>query len=104
MDKSILKLLTQTVLIENSTGTTKHGTVEYGPPELCKALVMLEIKAVRDDQNNEVVSSGHIYLDGKVVVGIKSRVTLPNGSKPPILSVKPQFDLDGSVHHWTVYF
>jgi len=58
-------------------------------------------RMVRNERGQEVVSDWTLYFPGSVAVAMttKDRLTLPDGRRPPIISVSPRYDEKGNVDH-----
>lgn len=60
-------------------------------------------RMVRTVSGDEVVSRSHFYFHGTPGLEPEDKVTLPDGTSPPILSVESYPDDHGS-HHEVAYF
>lgn len=98
MDAALLDLLRQTVTIEPYTGPDPFGAPGYGPPVEYPARVRREAKMVRASDGEERVSSTVVWLDGAAQVGPQDRITMPDGSHPPILAVESSPDETGETY------
>lgn len=103
MDASLLLLLNQIIVIEPSTGTDAYGQSTYGTGVSVHARVEGKNRMVMNAQGNNVVSGTSIYIDGTTVVTTSSRITLPDGTKPLILSIESMPDIDGTPHHKVIF-
>lgn len=103
MEKALLALLNQVILVESATGVDAYGQSTYGTFVSVPARVEGKNRKVLNAQGNEVVSSTTIYVDGAAVITTSSRITLPDGTKPLILSVESMPDIDGTPHHKVVF-
>jgi hypothetical protein len=60
-------------------------------------------RLVRATSGREEVSSSHVWIYGLAGIAPEDEVTLPDGTKPPVLSVEQYPDQDG-MHHEKVFF
>lgn len=102
MEADFLELLNQTIQIAKTT-INEYGEPVPGVPTSYPARVEYEHTMTRDSQGQEVLSKSQVYLDGTVGVTAKDEITLPDGSKPLILSVEATPDEDGTIHNVVVY-
>jgi len=78
--------LKQSVTIEPWTGNNGDSDT-YGAGAAYACRIVQTAKKQAADQGEVVVQSTVIVLNGTVTVTAKDRITLPDGSKPVILSV-----------------
>jgi hypothetical protein len=102
MEQELLALLKQTVSIAGTT-TNKYDEQVPGTPTSYPARVEYNNVLVKDSQGKEVVSKAQVILDGTVSVGSLDEITLPDGTKPIILSIEKNPDETGNIHHVVVY-
>jgi hypothetical protein len=90
-------MMPHTVLIAPKTGADRFNKPTYGADVSHRALVADKLQMVRDRNGEEVVSNTEIYLDGpaRPELAPESRVTLPTGETPPILSISRYPDEHG---------
>jgi hypothetical protein len=98
-------VLPDAVTVEPWTGQNPNGGATYGPAvAIARARVVRGSKMFRDDRGQQVLSIATLYAGASEVrIGPKDRVTLPDGTQPPILgspSVYPDEsgDLVQTVH------
>lgn len=103
MHPALLALLQQRVTIEPYTEADPFGAPGYGPPVEYPARVVGEMRMVRTPDGEEVVSSTKVTIpgppDGPEAVDPRSRITLPDGSQPPILAAPGYPDETGTIDH-----
>lgn len=75
------------VTIEPRTGLSPHNTPLYGAAYTVQARVEFNPKMIRNREGREVISNATIYLAVAYTVHPYDRITLPDGSQPPILHV-----------------
>jgi len=66
-----------------------HGQVaSYAAPVSVRCRVVNKTRMARNAQGQEVVSTTTVYIDGAPGIAPADRVTLPDGSTPPIIAVQ----------------
>jgi hypothetical protein len=80
-----------------------YGAETHGSATTYNARVYYKPKRVRDFNGQEVVAQGMVWLASNVAVGPTDKLTMPDGSTPPILAVERPGD-DAEIHHTKVYF
>jgi hypothetical protein len=101
MESDLLELLTQTMTVEHVTGRDGYGKPSYGTPATYRARVVGKVKMVRTADGSERVSNATVYVAATDVLAT-DRVTLPDGSRPLILSVG-SFPDERGAHHQVIY-
>ena len=96
-------LMTDTVVIEPATGRDLYGEPLYGAPVSYLARVLYRSRAVRSTVADVSAARGVVWIAGQPAVSLDARVTLPDGSKPPILMIEAPTDQVG-VHHTKLTF
>lgn len=104
MDPALQALLTATVTIAPYTGQDAYGKAQYGPAQTVPARVQFRLQRLTDATGQERVSRAKVFVDGDVTLDLRDRVTLPDGTMPPILTLYKVSDLDGAVSHWETFF
>jgi hypothetical protein len=69
----------------------------------CDCRVQAAVHKVLDASGQERVAYGRVYLPGFPAISVNARMTLPDGSQPPILAVVQVSDEKGPHHtvvHW----
>ncbi len=102
MEPDLLALMFHTVTVEPFTGRDEYGRPTYGAATQYRARVVGMQRLVRTPDGAEKVSATTVYLASAPGVGPEDRVTLPDGSQPPILVVSRMPD-DRGWHHEVVY-
>ena len=103
MEPELAELLNQTAIIEPKTGRDKYNKLTYGTAvsKRCRATNKQVLVNLPDGTTK--VSRCYLIFDGDVVLDREDLLTLPDGTKPPILSVTKFADDDGTDHHLEVY-
>jgi len=102
LEQDFLEWFNQTITLEPFTGVNTYGEPQYGTAVQYSAFVQRKTKLVRDRIGQEAVSTSQVYLNGTVNVDIQDRITLPDGSRPVILSIEALPDETGNIHHKVV--
>lgn len=101
IDPTLLTLMPDTVLIAAPGARDTRGNITFGPDVRYRAQVDSDPRALRSLTGTEVISNAVVrlapvrveangsltYLDALPVITPNHRITLPNGSKPIILTV-----------------
>lgn len=103
MDKATLLLLNQTVTIAPATGVDGYAQPTFGTGVLVNAVVFGKQKVVKNAQGQDVLSTAQTFVNGTTAVTTSSKITLPDGTTPPILAVATFPDADGTTHHKVIY-
>jgi hypothetical protein len=99
MVEELLDLMPHKVRLEPNMGSGLYTTPTLGNPiENVPARVVYEEQKTTDDAGQEVIARGHIHLGGVFGVTTKHRITLPDGTQPPIVRVKKYPDELGDDH------
>jgi hypothetical protein len=101
---TIAALLRETVTIEPFAALDTHGRDTYGTAATAAARVEQKTQNVREEKTgNEVVSHAMIFLDGATTITNRSRITLPDSTKPQILAIDVQKGPDCQPYMKVVY-
>lgn len=98
MHPALRALLTQTVTFEPFVSRTDYGKESYGAPVSYPARVTEQLVLVRQPDGSEKLARHKVRLDGDAVIEARGRLTLPDGSQPPILSVDRAPDETGGTY------
>lgn len=104
MDPALQTMLVTPVPHAAYTGMDAYGKPSYGAPVTQMARVEFRLRTVVDATGAERMSRARVFLNGTVQMDIKDKVTLPDGTTPPILALYEVFEVDGSRSHWEVSF
>lgn len=102
IEVEFLELMTQTVTIAPFSSNNAYGEPSFGTAVSYSARVVNKPKMIRNAQGKEVVSMAQTWLYGSPTVTPDDRITLPDGTQPPILYVAQYPDENGA-HHEVVY-
>lgn len=110
MDRQIRGMLNQQITIEKFKSKSSRGGKEYHDPVVFPCYISGEVKMVRDEEGEEKVSTKTVYLDGTETasnddlelgvgdISTKDRITLPDGTQPPVISIQPYRDEKGKLN------
>jgi hypothetical protein len=79
------------------------GLPTYGSDTEYRARVIYKPTHVRGPAANIVLAKGVVWIAGTPTIGSEDRLTLPDGTTPPILAAARIPDEDGD-HHCKIYF
>jgi len=104
IEASFLELMPSSVDVKAVTSTDAYGLVTYsGSATTTRCRIMQTGRVVKSADNRDVFEVGTVIFYGTPTVTVNSKMTLPDGSVPLILSVHVHNDEDGT-HHTTVSF
>ena len=103
LETAFLELMGQTVTVSSQTAKTAYGVQTWGSGTSVNCRVMETGTLVNDANGKQVYESGKIIFYGTPTVNLSSRIALPDGSFPVLLSVVVHRDEDG-LHHTSVSF
>ena len=90
--------MTSTLTIEPWLSQDVYGKATYGPKVSISARISEKPTRVLDATGQTVVTGAVAWTDaGTTVITSKDRVTLPDGSQPPVISVQRMPDELGAV-------
>ena len=102
MTHPLLSLTAQTITLERRTSMDEYGAHAYGTAENLTARVVNRVRMVRDVAGQEVVSNTTIWIIGDHGIKAVDRITLPDGTQPPIINALTFPDESGLTHHQEV--
>jgi len=87
----------QTITINACTGFDEFGTPVLSTVATSyQALVVGQVKSIRDKGGVDKVSNTQVYLPGTVTISIEDKITMPDATVPLILAVQSFPNFDGS--------
>ena len=99
-DACLEELMGDTITV--ATVTAGSASALYGVPSYTTSVTTLKAhytkdhRETRDNQGNTVAQSGTVWLAGSTTtVEVTAKITLPDGTSPPIISVTHYSDGDG---------
>lgn len=103
MHAGLATLLNQSVTIYPLTSYGSDGSASYGTGVVSSARVVYHNRKVVDRDGVECVSNATVYLDGNVTVSTESKIKLPDGSEPRIISVDDFPGPTGATYYRAVF-
>jgi hypothetical protein len=100
---SLLSLLKQTVTLAPYASQDAYGQVTWGAGVSTPCRIVQKNTKVLNPAGEEVLSTTRIYLDGSVSVTVRDKVTLPDATTPPILSIEDYPGASGTSFLKVVY-
>ena len=95
LDKSLRRIMIQTVQIENFVSLSSYGEPQFSAPVSYACRIEETSEQSFKSSGNERFRPATIYLDRFLSVDTRSRITLPDGSVPFITSVELIYDEAG---------
>jgi len=95
--QKLAHLMFDEIVIEKFSASDGYGDSSFGTPTSYKARIVRKPRMVRSSTGEDVVSMATIYLADESGVTVKDRVTMPDGSKPLILSIGGFPDRNGKL-------
>lgn len=92
------------ITLERFVSTDLYGEVTYEPPEKIPATLDYVIKDIRDFRGNTILTSAWIALPPDTKIGLRDKITMPDGTAPYIGTIGPTWDYRRNrVHYIEVY-
>lgn len=103
-EPEFLELMKDTIKVRRKAGTDVWGRASIGLTiEKHRARVVHHPKVV-ESGNETVTSRVHAWVAGNPDIKPGDEVTLPDGSRPPLLAVSKFPDETGNIHHEVLNF
>ena len=102
--KSVTAGLQATITLESFSADDAYGNRSYGSPVTHKVIIEYKDRFVTARDMSQQLSKASVQFIGPVVVRDQDRITMPDGSKPQIISVEGVFDPTGKCYAPKVYF
>lgn len=106
MDAELVRMLNHKIIWEKFQSRDGAGRATYQSPVELPCFLDGRIKVIPNSTGREVVSRMTIFLNGTPEAGqitADDRITLPDGTRPPIAAVQKIYDERGNLHHVEVY-
>jgi hypothetical protein len=104
LEPALLAMMTQTVQHAALSGRDAYGAPLYAAASGYAARVVGTHRRLRDAAGSETVARHVAYVAMSGTIGPEDRLTLPDGSTPPVLQVDQFTDETGGVHHTRILF
>jgi hypothetical protein len=103
VDSELLELFGQTVTIEPYSTQNAYAESSFGSGVSYVARTERKTRLFRRSDGSEVVAVAVTYLAEAPTISTKDRITLPDGSQPPIIAVESMPDETGDAYYTAVY-
>lgn len=104
IEAPFLEMMPSTVTVYPKTGMDAYGKMSYsGSGTAVRCRIQETGRVVKSADGREVYETGTLIFYGNPVINSDSKIVLPDGSSPLILSVTHHND-DVGAHHITVSF
>lgn len=105
IDSKFYEMMPDTIVFNAGSSIDKYGKRTYaGTTTSARGRVVFESRLMKDDQGQDIVSAGRVYLYGPYAsLTLGDKITLPSGATPVILSLETKKDTGGN-HHSIVHF
>jgi hypothetical protein len=105
IDSELVELMVDFVTIYPYTTTDAYGKRSKGSGTKFKCRLIFDTQLNKDNDGRDVLSSGRIITaDDVSKVTVDSKLLLPDGSTPPIVSVSTISDETAVYHHAVIKF
>lgn len=96
-------MFTDTITLAELTSRDSYGKPNYGSAASFDARVTFKDELTRDSKGREVLSKGHVWIEGTPTITPEYELTLSDSTVPPILTTETYQDENGT-HHVKVFF
>lgn len=104
IDNALTEIMVDTITIASVTAKTAYGVRTWGTATTINhCRVQSGDHKVLDSDGSEKVAVGKVYVPGSPTVTMNDKLTLPDGSQPPILLIDRVGDEIGS-HHTVIHY
>lgn len=104
IESALSDLMIDSITIANSSSLDAYGKHSYATPTtVSHCRVQTGAHKVTDQDGQEIVATGKVYVAGVPTVTPESKITLPDGSTPRVLIVDRFADERGS-HHTCIHY
>jgi len=105
IDAELVELMVDSVTIYPYTTTDSYGKRSKGSGTKFKCRLIYDTQLNKNNDGRDVLSSGRIITaDDVSTVTVDSKLLLPDGSTPPIVSVSVISDETAVYHHAVIRF
>jgi len=103
MDPALREMLGETITQRVYVSQDLEGAPTYGPPFTRPARVQWRPQRITIGTGEERVSRAKIFLEPTPGISPHDRLTLPDGTSPPLLLIYPARDEASVLDHYEVY-
>lgn len=98
-DSDFLEMMPHTVVVSTRTGHSAYGTAAYSTSgSTYRARVVTKPGFVRTSQGETVEARTVAWIASTGTITVDDKVTLPDGTSPPLALVERYADEDGNNH------
>lgn len=99
IDAALLEIMVDTITIAGVATRDAYGKRTWSSATtVTHCRVQTGAHKVTDTEGTEVIASGKVYVPGSPTLTLYDKVTLPDGTQPPIITVDRVGDEIGSNH------
>jgi hypothetical protein len=99
IDTELLEIMVDTITIAAVSTRDAYGKHTWGAVStIPNCRVQTGNHKIIDSTGAETIAAGMVYVPGSPTLGLFDKVTLPDGSQPPVLVVDRVGDESGSNH------
>lgn len=104
IESLLTDLMVETITIASVSSKDAYGKHTWSAPtSINKCRVQTGSHKVLDTAGQETIAEGKVYVPNHPSVTVNSKLTLPDGTTPPILSVDTFGDERGD-HHTVIHY
>lgn len=104
IDSALTALMVQSITIAAVATKDAYGKRTWGSAStINQCRVQTGDHKVLDSTGQEKVANGRVYVPGAPTLTLNDKMTLPDGSSPPILAINRFGDENGS-HHTVIHY
>lgn len=104
IDSLLTDLMIESISVAAVASKDAYGKRTWGSPStISNCRVQTGDHKILDSLGQEKVANGRIYVPGAPTLTLNDKITLPDGSSPPILSIERFGDENGS-HHSVIHY
>lgn len=98
LEPDFVQMLSDHLTWERCTGVDQYDERLFAVPVVIRCRIDNDLRNYLTTSDQQAVSSTVIHLDGAYGIGVRDRITLPNGDQPPILNVNLYSDDKGPLY------
>ena len=104
LEAAFIEIMNDSVTLAAVSAKDAYGKRTWAAPTtVTHCRVQSGDHKVLDQQGQEQLAIGRVYIPNKPAIGLNYKLTLPDGSQPPILAINYLAD-DSADHHTVVHY